>query len=132
METTPFVLVCDDNKAISQLIVFVLEKSGYRVQAVNSALDCVAMARRNRPDVILMDILMPGMDGATASGLMKEIPELERVPIVLLSAMPRDQVKDRMQDAGLGRYLLKPFRISDLLETVRGCLPTPVRLTQAV
>jgi CheY-like chemotaxis protein len=55
MDKQPFILVCDDNKAISQLIVFALEKAGYRVQAVDSALDSVAVARRLRPDAIRGD-----------------------------------------------------------------------------
>jgi two-component system, cell cycle response regulator DivK len=132
METKPFILVCDDNKSITQLIVFVLQKAGYLAQAVNSALDCVAVARRNRPDVILMDIVMPGMDGATASGLMKDIPELRGVPIILLSAMPQEEVKDRLEEAEVKGYLLKPFRISDLLEIVRISLPDRTPLKQAV
>jgi CheY-like chemotaxis protein len=132
METKPLILVCDDNKSISQLIVFVLQKSGYQAQAVDSALDCVALARRTRPDAILMDIVMPGMDGATASGLMKDIPELAGTPIVLLSAMPPEQVKDRLEDADVKGYLLKPFRITDLLELVRSCLTSSVPLKQAV
>jgi len=132
MDKQPFILVCDDNKAISQLIVFALQKSGYRVQAVDSALECVAVARRVRPDAILMDIVMPGMDGAIASGLMKDIPELEGVPIVLLSAMPQDQVKDRVEDAGLRGYILKPFRIVDLLEMVRSCVSQRFPLSQTI
>ena len=132
METKPFILVCDDNKAISQLVVFVLQKAGHGAQAVSSALDCVALARRTRPDAILMDINMPGMDGATAAGLMKDIPELEGVPIVLLSAMPQEQVKDRLEDAEVKGYLLKPFRINDLLDLVQYCLSLKTALKQAV
>ena len=132
METKPLILVCDDNKSISQLIVFVLQKAGFRAQAVASALDCVALARRTKPDLILMDIILPGMDGATASGLMRDIPELAGVPIVLLSGMPQEQVKERLQDADVKGYLLKPFRITDLLDLVRGCLSKLAPLKQAV
>jgi CheY-like chemotaxis protein len=85
-------------------------------------LDCVAVARRDTPDLIIMDIMMPGMDGATASGLMKDVPEIEGVPVVLLSAMPEDQVKVRAEDAGVAGYLLKPYRKDVLLEVVRRCI----------
>jgi CheY-like chemotaxis protein len=132
METKPLILVCDDNRSISQLIVFVLQKAGYRAQAVGTALDCVALARRSKPDVILMDIVMPGMDGATASGLMKDIPELAATPIVLLSAMPQDQVKDRLDDTSVKGYLTKPFRITELLDLVGSCLSQRPALKQAV
>jgi CheY-like chemotaxis protein len=63
---------------------------------------------------------------------MKDIPELEGVPIVLLSAMPHDQVKERAEDAGLTGYLLKPFRIGDLLEIVRSSISRRFPLPQAV
>ncbi|HZF00195.1 MAG TPA: response regulator [Planctomycetota bacterium] len=122
MNTKPFVLVCDDTRAIAHSIVFMLQNAGYRAQAVNSALDCVAVARRDTPALIIMDIMMPGMDGATASGLMQDVPEIEGVPVLLLSAMPEDQVKVRAEDAGACGYLLKPYRKDVLLKTVENCL----------
>lgn len=125
MDDARFILVCDDNKAIADSLVFFLQKAGYRAQAVNSALDCVAVARRNHPDLILMDIMMPGMDGATASGLMKDVPEIDVVPILLLSAMSEEQVAAKMEDAGAAGYLLKPYRKELLLEAVEHCLSTP-------
>jgi hypothetical protein len=72
------------------------------------------------------------MDGATASGLLTDIPELEGVPVVLQPAMPQDPVKDRVQDAGLWSDILKPFRIVDLLELVRSCVSRRFPLPQAV
>jgi len=131
MDTKPFVLVCDDNRPIAQAIVFMLQGAGYRAEAVTSALDCVALARRDTPNLIIMDIMMPGMDGATASGLMKDVPEIEGVPVVLLSAMPEDQVRVRAEDAGAAGYLLKPYRKDVLLGVVRNCLcqPHALRLT---
>lgn len=122
MEAKPFVLICDDNRAIANSLVYMLEHAGYRAQAVNAALDCVAIARKDTPALIIMDIMMPGMDGATASGLMKDVPEIEGVPVVLLSAMPEDQVKVRAEDAGAAGYLLKPYRKDVLLEVVRRCI----------
>lgn len=122
MESKPFVLVCDDNLIISNSLVYMLERAGYRAQAVNAALDCVAIARKDTPALIIMDIMMPGMDGATASGLMKDVPEIEGVPVVLLSAMPEDHVKVCAEDAGAAGYLLKPYRKDVLLEVVRRCI----------
>lgn len=130
MATKPFVLVCDDTRAIAQSIVFMLQGAGYRAQAVECALDCVAVARKDTPDLIIMDIMMPGMDGATASGLMKDVPEIEGVPVVLLSAMPEDQVQIRAEDAGAAGYLLKPYRKDALLQTVACCMRKPVALKQ--
>jgi len=127
METKPYVLICDDNRAIANSLVYLLENAGYRAQAVHAALDCVAVARKDVPDLILMDIMMPGMDGATASGLMKDVPEIEGVPVVLLSAMPEEQVRVRAEDAGAAGYLLKPYRKDVLLEVVRRCVAQAAR-----
>jgi CheY-like chemotaxis protein len=122
METKPFILVCDDTRAIRESLVVILSHAGYRAQGVDSALDCVAVARKDHPDMIIMDIMMPGMDGATASGLMKDVPEIEGVPVVLLSAMPEDQVQIKAEDAGAVGYLLKPYRKNVLLECVERCI----------
>jgi CheY-like chemotaxis protein len=118
MESKPFVLVCDDTRAIRESLVVILSHAGYRAEGVDSALDCVAVARKDHPDLIIMDIMMPGMDGATASGLMKDVPEIDGVPVVLLSARPEEQVKIRAEDAGVAGYLLKPYRKDVLLDCV--------------
>jgi CheY-like chemotaxis protein len=126
MSTKPFVLVCDDNEGIRQSILFFLQRAGYRAQGVNSALDCVAVARQDLPNLIVMDIMMPGMDGATASGLMRDVPGLAEVPIVFLSAMAEEQVKAHVLEVGAADYLLKPFRKHLLLEMVQRCIPISV------
>ena len=125
---TPFVLVCDDNRAIAYSVVYMLESAGYRAQSVNSALDCVAIARKDRPQLIIMDIMMPGMDGATASGLMQDVPEIEGVPVILLSAMPEEDVRVKAEDAGAVGYLLKPYRKETLLGCVRQWVEDPAPL----
>ena len=122
MENKPFILVCDDSRAIRESLVVILNHAGYRASGVDSALDCVSVARKEHPDMIIMDIMMPGMDGATASGLMKDAPEIAGIPVVLLSAMPEEQVKIRAEDAGVAGYMLKPYRKNVLLECVERCL----------
>lgn len=123
--SAPFVLVCDDSRNIANSVVFMLQHAGYRAQAVFSALDCVGAARQDRPALILMDIMMPGMDGAMASELMKSYPELEGIPVLLLSAMAEEEVRTRAHEAGAVGYLCKPFRKEGLLDSVRHWLPDP-------
>ena len=119
MNDQPFVLICDDNPSVGEALAALLRGANYRVQVVQGALQCFAVARKDRPALILMDIMMPGMDGATASDLMNDIPELDHVPIVLISAMPEEEVRERARDAGAAGYLLKPCPKDTLLETVR-------------
>ena len=103
-----------------------LENAGYRVQAVDLAPDCVAAACRDSPALILMDLMMPGVDAATASGLKKDAPEIEGVPVVFLSAMSEGQARVRPEDAGAAGYLLKPYRKDVLLECVSRHVSIPV------
>ena len=132
METKPFILICDDYEPIGKSIAFVLEKAGFRAQSVTRALDCVAVARQTRPDLVLMDIMLPGLDGATVSDLLRDIPGLEQVPILLLSAMPEEEVQRRASEVEAG-YVLKPFRMYQLIDVVRRCLEaTPARMAPAI
>lgn len=126
----PFVLVCDDTRNIADAVVFTLQRAGYRAQAAYSALDCLAVARWERPALIFMDIMMPGMDGAMASELMKSYPDLEGIPVLLLSAVPEEDLRVRAHEAGAVGYLCKPFKREELLEAVRNWLPDPVPVTK--
>jgi len=125
MSQPPLVLVCDDAKNIAHSIVFMLQGAGYRAQWAPDALECLHMARKERPSLILMDIMMPGMDGAMASELMAQYPELEGIPVVLVSAMPEDEVRAKAHDAGAVDFLCKPFKKDTLLATVRRWAPEP-------
>lgn len=119
----PLILVCDDMKNIVQSILLMLQTEGYRARAAASALECVSLARKEKPALILMDVMMPGMDGAMASELMRDNDELQDIPIVLLSAMPEDDLRARAQECGAKGYLTKPFTKQSLLQAVRGHLP---------
>ena len=122
---SPFILVCDDTKNIAQSILLMLQAEGYRALAAVSALECVAMARKEKPSLILMDIMMPGMDGAMACEAMRDHEELSGIPIVLLSAMPEDEVRARAEECGAKGYLTKPFSKRSLLEGVGKHVPLP-------
>ena len=117
-EQMPLILVVDDTKNIAMSIVHILQSAGYRAVAANSALECVSKARSEHPNLILMDIMMPGMDGSTATAVMQDTAELQGIPVVLLSAMPVEEVKQRALDAGAVDYLTKPFRREGLLRVV--------------
>ena len=119
MSDQPFVLICDDNPSVGEALAVLLRNANYRVQVAKETLQCPAIARKDRPALILMDIMMPGMDGATASDLMNDIPDLDHVPIVLISAMPEEQVREKAREAGVAGYLLKPCPKDKLIETVR-------------
>ncbi len=126
MSPGPYILVCDDTQNIARSLAILIQAAGYRCLAVPSALECVAAARRERPALILMDIMMPGIDGAMASALMRDNAELEGIPIVLVSALPEEQVRPRATEAGAVDFILKPFRKDQILACLRRWVTDPV------
>jgi CheY-like chemotaxis protein len=118
MKHAPLVLVCDDDRTIQSVVRTLLEAEGFRVLTAQNALEGVSLVRRERPVLILMDILMPDLDGTTASDLLREIPEFASIPVVLLSALPREEIVERMRETGAVAFLEKPFRRKQLLDVV--------------
>lgn len=120
--TTGRVLVVEDNDRNLKLVRAVLEHAGYEVRAAGSAEDCVAAATKDPPDLVLMDLQLPGMDGFAGLGALRADPATLAVPVVALTAlaMPRD--RERVRQAGFDGYLEKPISVRDLPEQVRAAI----------
>lgn len=105
------ILLVEDNQDNQDLMRFLLERAGYEVLAAGNGRQGMEAARRERPDVVVMDLSMPEMDGWHAARQMKNDPELRRIPLVAVTAhaMPGDQRK--ALEAGFDRYLTKPINI---------------------
>jgi CheY-like chemotaxis protein len=118
------VLVVDDDRVIQQLLEVNLELEGYEVVATASdgkeALDKIAELR---PDLVILDIMMPKMDGLEVCRHLKADPELADIPIVLLSARAQDMDVREGLDIGADAYLTKPFDPVELLEVVGRLVP---------
>ena len=108
------ILVVDDEPAIRDLIVAVLEDEGYAVVAATNGRRALDLLPAERPDLVIMDIMMPEMDGREAYRRLRELPELAHVPVVMMSAASSpDQLSPRV-----AAFLAKPFDLDDLLETI--------------
>lgn len=118
-ENSPAVLVVDDYADTRHVVRWMLEQKGYRViEAVNGR-EAVAVAERERPGVILMDLAMPMLDGFEAIRSLRENAELAGVRIVAVTAYDMAEARDKAQSAGCDHYLSKPIdfnRLSVLLE----------------
>ncbi len=112
----PTVLVVDDDAAARDLIARGLQKEGFAVLTAASGEEGVRLARQMRPDVISMDILMPGMDGWTALGLLKSEPGTAGIPVVMVSGV---EDGDMGLSLGAAGYLQKPVDREQLLATLR-------------
>ena len=112
------ILVVEDNPSNLKLTSFVLEQAGH---AVISAVDAEAglrLARDRRPDLILMDIQLPGMDGLAAVGLLKQDVATQAIPVIALTALAMSGDEARIRSAGCADYIAKPIRYREVLATV--------------
>ncbi|MBF4991797.1 response regulator [Methylophilus sp. QUAN] len=116
------ILIVEDNPNNMKLAQLLLESSGHEVlQAVN-ALDGLDIARSLLPAVILMDIQLPGMDGLTATRLLKEDAQTSHIKIIALTAFAMKGDEEKMRQAGCDSYIAKPIRYKEFLQTVDALL----------
>ena len=113
------VLVVDDEAVIRQLIVINLELEGFEVHQAVDGLDALEKARELDPDVVTLDVMMPGLDGFAAARRLRADPATSRARIVLISARTRPADVDRGREAGADAYVTKPFDPDEVVETVR-------------
>jgi len=118
------VMVVDDDTDILELARLVLEGGGYRVIPASSGADALRTLAGERPDLILLDINMPGMDGWQVLRLLKVDERTSAIPVALFSI--KSQVRDRVfgLQGGACDYIAKPFECDELLGRVRGILDT--------
>jgi two-component system response regulator MprA len=115
------ILVVDDDVKITQLLKRALSLEGYAVRTASSGEDGLAEAQAQDPDLVILDVLMPGMDGFEVCRRLRSSPAAD-VPILLLTA--KDEVSDRVRglDGGADDYVVKPFELEELLARVRALL----------
>jgi two-component system, cell cycle response regulator DivK len=116
------ILIVEDNPANLKLALTVLEHASYEVLHADNAADGIATARRCRPDLILMDIQLPGMDGMAATRLLKADPATAGIPVVALTAFAMKGDEERILAAGCDGYIAKPFDYKNLLARVDATL----------
>jgi two-component system cell cycle response regulator DivK len=116
------VLVIEDNPMNMKLAVHVLTDAGYTVLCANDAETGSMLAKANLPDLILMDFQLPGMDGMTATALLKADPATADIPVIALTALAMSSEQERSCLAQCDAYLAKPWRYQDLYATIDAVL----------
>ena len=112
------VLLVDDDPVILKLLQVNFEMEGYHVSCANDGVEGLEKARAERPDIVLLDIMMPRMDGLEVTKALKGDPETKDIPIILLSAKAQASDVQAGKDMGADDYLTKPFDPLELLERV--------------
>jgi CheY-like chemotaxis protein len=108
------ILIAEDEPDIRELVAFTLKFSGHTVFAVGNGAEAVEAAKKELPDLILMDVRMPRMTGYEACQAMKLEPATANIPVVFLSAKGQDSEIQEGIEAGAAEYLLKPFAPMEL------------------
>lgn len=103
------ILLVDDEPHIVELVKFRLELSGYEVIAAHNGMEALEKAQNDRPDLILLDVMMPGMDGYEVATKLKENRHTRRIPIIMLTAKAEEEdIKEAIR-VGAVDYIVKPF-----------------------
>jgi putative two-component system response regulator len=114
---TKRLLVVDDEYFNYEMLESALE-SKFDVSYADSGQNCLASAIANPPDIILLDVCMPGLDGYDTCRMLKHTPETKNIPVVMVSGLESELEKKMGFDAGCNAYVVKPFAISALLEQI--------------
>jgi two-component system, cell cycle response regulator DivK len=113
------ILIVDDNEKNMKLARDVLGFAGFRILEAGNAEEAIALAHEHMPDVILMDIRLPGMDGTTAVGRLKGEASTAAIPVVALTSFAMKGDRERFLAAGFDGYLEKPIRVKEFPDEVR-------------
>jgi two-component system alkaline phosphatase synthesis response regulator PhoP len=117
-----WILVVDDEVAIVRMLKDRLESAGFEVLTAYDGAQAVEVARQERPDLIIMDVTMPRMDGLTAAKQLRSDPTTAHIPIVMLTARGQESDEQAGYAAGAVRYFTKPFSPRQLVQELRSLL----------
>ena len=128
----PVVLVVDDSPTVRKIVQLTLQRERIRVVTAGDGLSALAAVSDEEPDLILLDIMLPRMDGYNICHLVRNNPEYRDMPIIMLSG--KDGIFDKMRGklAGSTEYMTKPFDSTELVQTVRRYLEAPGARERAV
>jgi two-component system alkaline phosphatase synthesis response regulator PhoP len=122
----PRVLIVEDEPHILLSLEFLLERAGYETAAAGDGERGLAMVRELRPDVVLLDIMLPKLNGYRVCQAIRTDPDLAGIPVIILSAKGQEVEVLKGISAGAARYITKPFGNAEILEALRAVLePAP-------
>jgi len=119
------ILVVEDNEKNRKLVRDVLNFKGYRLAEAETGEDGVRLARELRPDLILMDIQLPGINGITALAQIREDPALRHIPVIAVTASAMTHDRQKIMASGFDGYQSKPINVKEFLAAVRAILDRP-------
>lgn len=116
------ILIIEDNAANMKLATLLLRNAGHTALCAVDAETGLTLARNDRPDLVLMDIQLPGIDGLAATALLKQDPATASIPVIALTAMAMKADQEKSQIAGCDAYIAKPLRYQELYAAIDALL----------
>lgn len=126
------ILVIDDDNAINELIKINLELAGYKVIQALDGIKGFALAKQDLPNAIVLDIMMPEVDGYTVAQRIRQNPSTKNIPILMLTALSQINDKVRGFDIGVDDYLVKPFEMEELRVRLRALLKRSNQIPESI
>jgi DNA-binding response OmpR family regulator len=122
MSSLKKILIVDDDAFIRRPLEFILRKEGYDARTAVNGADCLEKVETEAPDLIFLDVMMPGQDGFTVCGTLKRDDRFSHIPVILLSARGQENDRERGLSLGAADFMTKPYSPQELLRRVREIL----------
>ena len=116
------ILVVDDEQDVVELVGFNLRAAGYKVETAETGLEALNKARSTLPDLIILDLMLPELDGTAICEILRTLPSTALIPVLMLTACSTPAMKMIAMKAGVDDYITKPFSPQDLVARVRQVL----------
>ena len=123
MANKALILAVDDDEKVLRVIEALLVPHGHTVIPAHDGQEAINMMANTKPDLVLMDIFMPKMDGYNALGIIKNSTATQGVPVVMVTAVGQELNRMLAEQLGADGYITKPFKSPELLETINDLLP---------
>jgi DNA-binding response OmpR family regulator len=115
----PKILIIDDDVTVTELMKALVKMEGHEPTTVNDSLQAVEIAKSVNPDLITLDLMMPGLTGFEVCKLLSEDPDFSNTPIIIVSAKDDPESKQQALEAGARDYITKPFGVEDFIGKIK-------------
>lgn len=116
------ILVIEDDEGLRGRLVKVLRFEGHETSDAGDGREGIELARSEQPDLVISDLMMPGINGFGTCRALRDDPRTRHIPVLVLTALGADSDRERLKELGVAAYVTKPFRTAALLDAVKVCL----------
>lgn len=113
------ILIIDDDPSTTRLLEVLLTREGYKIETENLSQNAIQRTKDALPHLVILDLMMPGIDGMTVCRQMKADPDLEQIPVIMFSAVNQPEITEQAYESGINDYITKPIHPQELTDRIR-------------